>query len=78
MFSAAFAVGGLHPPTPARVRADGSIATGDATGSIHRLGAEVQNAPSCNCWTFWHYKSDQGMAPIDLLRRKFRTQMGLN
>ena len=62
----------------ARVRADGSIATGDATGSIHRLGAEVQNAPSCNGWTFWHYKSDQGMAPIDLLRRKFRTQMGLN
>lgn len=62
----------------ARVRADGSIANGETTGSIHRIGAQVQNAPSCNGWTFWHYKSDQGYAPIDLLRRKFRTQMGLN
>ncbi|ACT58760.1 site-specific DNA-methyltransferase [Hirschia baltica] len=62
----------------ARVRADGSLANGDDTGSIHRLGAQVQNAPSCNGWTFWHYKSDQGLAPIDLLRRKFRTEMGLH
>ncbi len=62
----------------ARVRADGSIANGEATGSIHRMGAHVQNAPSCNGWTFWHFKSDQGLAPIDLLRRKFRTQMGLS
>lgn len=61
----------------ARIRADGSIANGEATGSIHRMGAHVQNAPSCNGWTFWHYKSDQGLAPIDLLRRKFRAQMGL-
>ncbi|OYX50108.1 MAG: modification methylase [Alphaproteobacteria bacterium 32-64-14] len=61
----------------ARVRADGSLANGEATGSIHRMGAHVQNAPSCNGWTFWHYKSDQGLAPIDLLRRKFRSQMGL-
>ncbi|MBI1360693.1 MAG: site-specific DNA-methyltransferase [Alphaproteobacteria bacterium] len=61
----------------ARVRADGSLSNGDATGSIHRMGAHVQNAPACNGWTFWHFKSDQGLAPIDLLRRKFRTQMGL-
>jgi modification methylase len=61
----------------ARVRADGSLANGEASGSIHRMGAHVQNAPSCNGWTFWHFKSDQGLAPIDLLRRKFRTQMGL-
>ena len=62
----------------ARVRADGSLVTGESAGSIHRMGAHVQNAPSCNGWTFWHYKSDQGLAPIDLLRRKFRTQMGLS
>ncbi|MDZ4761530.1 MAG: site-specific DNA-methyltransferase [Alphaproteobacteria bacterium] len=61
----------------ARVRVDGSLANGDATGSIHRMGAHVQNAPACNGWTFWHYQSDTGLAPIDLLRRKFRTQMGL-
>jgi modification methylase len=62
----------------ARVRADGSLATGDSSGSIHRMGAFVQNAPACNGWTFWHFKSDTGLAPIDLLRRKFRTQMGLS
>ncbi len=61
----------------ARVRADGSLMTGESSGSIHRMGAHVQNAPSCNGWTFWHFKSDTGLAPIDLLRRKFRTQMGL-
>jgi modification methylase len=61
----------------ARVRADGSLSNGDATGSIHRMGAYVQNAPACNGWTFWHFRSDAGLAPIDLLRRKFRTQMGL-
>jgi modification methylase len=62
----------------ARVRADGSLMTGESSGSIHRMGAHVQNAPSCNGWTFWHFKSDQGLAPIDLLRRKFRTQMGMS
>jgi modification methylase len=61
----------------ARVRADGSLANGDQSGSIHRMGAQVQNAPSCNGWTFWHYKSDTGLAPIDLLRRKFRTEVGV-
>jgi modification methylase len=61
----------------ARVRVDGSLSNGDHTGSIHRMGAYVQNAPACNGWTFWHFKSDTGLAPIDLLRRKFRTQMGL-
>ena len=66
-----------HNRHVARVRADGSLANGEHSGSIHRMGAYVQNAPACNGWTFWHYKSDQGLAPIDLLRRKFRTQMGL-
>jgi len=61
----------------ARIRADGSLANGDQSGSIHRMGAYVQNAPACNGWTFWHYRADSGFAPIDLLRRQFRSQMGL-
>src|SRR5262249_28462873 len=36
----------------ARVRADGSLANGEHSGSIHRMGAYVQNAPACNGWTF--------------------------
>ena len=64
----------------ARVRADGSLAAEGAaenvTGSIHHVGARLQDAPSCNGWTFWHYRDSQGrLAPIDELRQKMRDQM---
>lgn len=62
----------------ARIRIDGSLATDDTTGSIHRVGAHVQQAPACNGWTYWHYETDQrDLAPIDLLRRRYRSEMGL-
>src|SRR4051794_8287260 len=38
----------------ASVRADGSITSGPHSGSIHKVGASLQGAPSCNGWTFWH------------------------
>jgi len=56
----------------ARVRADGSLVAGELSGSIHKLGALVDQAPACNGWTFWHMKTDRGLAPIDLLRAKVR------
>ncbi|WP_337187724.1 site-specific DNA-methyltransferase [Phenylobacterium sp.] len=56
----------------ARVRADGSLAVGELTGSIHKMGAMVQSAPACNGWTYWHFKTDGGLAPIDVLRAKVR------
>ena len=59
----------------ARVRADGSLALGDLAGSIHKLGAMVQSQPACNGWTYWHFKSDKGLAPIDVLRAKVRQQL---
>jgi len=59
----------------ARVRADGSLAVGEHTGSIHKVGALVQSAPACNGWTYWHFKSDKGLAPIDVLRAKVRSQI---
>ncbi|MFC3078887.1 site-specific DNA-methyltransferase [Phenylobacterium terrae] len=59
----------------AKVRPDGSLASGDLTGSIHKVGAMVQSAPACNGWTYWHFKSDKGLAPIDVLRAKVRSQM---
>ena len=40
----------------ATVRTDGTLAIGRQTGSIHGLGKELQGAPSCNGWTFWHYE----------------------
>src|SRR5437868_5375537 len=59
----------------ARVRADGSLVLGDLSGSIHKVGAMVQSAPACNGWTYWHFKSDKGLAPIDVLRAKVRKEM---
>jgi len=59
----------------ARVRADGSLVIGDLAGSIHKVGAMVQSAPACNGWTYWHFKSDKGLAPIDVLRAKVRSQL---
>ncbi|MFN7238485.1 MAG: site-specific DNA-methyltransferase, partial [Brevundimonas sp.] len=56
----------------ARVRADGSLAVGDLTGSIHKLGALLENAPACNGWTYWRFRSDQGLKPIDALRAEVR------
>ena len=59
----------------ARVRADGSLVIGDLFGSIHKVGAMVQSAPACNGWTYWHFKTDKGLAPIDVLRAKVRSEM---
>ena len=53
------------------VRADGSIKFGKQEGSIHKIGAAVQNAPSCNGWTFWHYRDGDEMKPIDDLRQTY-------
>jgi modification methylase len=52
----------------ASVRADGSIACGTHSGSIHKVGAALQDAPSCNGWTFWHV--GQSGAPLDALRQQ--------
>ncbi|HEV2082024.1 MAG TPA: site-specific DNA-methyltransferase [Brevundimonas sp.] len=59
----------------ARVRADGSLIAGSMTGSIHKLGALMENAPACNGWTYWRFKTDQGLKPIDALRAEIRAGM---
>ena len=55
----------------AQVRADGSLAVGKDTGSIHSLGALLQGAPSCNGWTFWHCDHEGEVKPIDTLRQLY-------
>lgn len=59
----------------ALVRADGSLAADNHSGSIHRVGALVQGAEACNGWTFWHFKKGAKLAPIDDLRAEVRAQM---
>ena len=61
----------------ALVRADGSVASGPFSGSIHRVGALVQGAEACNGWTFWHFEHDGLLRPIDALRADIRAQMQL-
>ncbi|MDH3665879.1 MAG: site-specific DNA-methyltransferase [Paracoccaceae bacterium] len=60
----------------ARVRADGSLVAADVTGSIHKVGAELQGAPSCNGWTYWHFHRDGRPIPIDVLRQQLRAELG--
>jgi modification methylase len=54
----------------AMVRADGSIACESHSGSIHKVGAALQAAPSCNGWTFWHVESGHRLQPLDTLRQQ--------
>ena len=58
----------------AKVRADGSIVYNKNTGSIHQIGAHVQDAQACNGWTFWHFDVEGELKPIDLLRQQVRSE----
>jgi modification methylase len=55
----------------ATVRADGSLASGAETGSIHGLGAKLQGAPSCNGWSFWHIEHEGELKPVDAIRQLY-------
>ena len=52
----------------ATVSADGTLVAGALRGSIHQVGAAVQNVPSCNGWTFWHLEQDGRLVPLDTFR----------
>jgi modification methylase len=63
----------------AKIHADGSLIVMNRIetmrGSIHKVGAAVQGAPSCNGWTFWHYQDKGKMMPIDALREQVRSSL---
>jgi modification methylase len=68
----------LYDPTQraaARVRADGSIACKNASGSIHKIAAIVMGAEACNGWTFWHIRKGKSFIPIDILRQQVRADL---
>ncbi len=53
----------------ATVAPDGSLRCGRAQGSIHQVGAAVQEAPACNGWAFWHVEGPGGrLRLLDELR----------
>ena len=55
----------------ATVRTDGSLECGGKTGSIHSLGKDLQGAPSCNGWSFWHYETGGDVLPVDAARQLY-------
>ena len=57
------------------VRADGTLSANGDAGSIHRMGAKVQDFDACNGWTFWHYEENGVLKPIDALRAEIRVNM---
>jgi modification methylase len=67
-----FSIGARHV---AKVRPDGTLVGLDVKGSIHQVGAHLEGAPSCNGWTYWHFKRDGKMIPIDILRQQIRAEM---
>ena len=58
----------------ADVTAEGGLVSGPHRGSIHQVGAAVQNIPSCNGWTFWHFERDNQLLPLDILRKEKTTE----
>lgn len=54
------------------VKADSFIMTDKGTGSIHKVGALVQNIAACNGWDFWFFEDDSGtLLSIDVLRQQY-------
>ena len=61
----------------ATVVVDGLLRCGHVQGSIHQVGAAVQEAPSCNGWAFWHLEAPAGrLRVLDELRREIIAEMG--
>ncbi|WP_159965715.1 site-specific DNA-methyltransferase [Profundibacterium mesophilum] len=60
----------------AKVRVDGTLIADDIRGSIHQVGAALDGAPSCNGWTYWSFRREGQMVPIDLLRQQLRAELG--
>ncbi len=59
----------------AKIRPDGTVISADSFGSIHKVAAEVQGAPACNGWEFWHVERRGTPVPIDVLRQQIRAEM---
>ena len=56
------------------IYADASIEAGDKRGSIHKIGAELQNKESCNGWTYWNVEQNGKMVLINELRMQLHQE----
>ena len=62
------------PDCEAVILADGRLQAGDMVGSIHQLGKQFKDTPSCNGWMHWLYHDAEAdtLRPIDHLRQQYR------
>lgn len=58
----------------ARICADGSLIANDLRGSIHQIGAKLQNKKTCNGWDYWFYNEQNELRSINELREKYRRE----
>jgi adenine specific DNA methylase Mod len=55
----------------ASVLSDGKLQYHNTSGSIHRIGALIQQTPSCNGWKFWYVVRNNESILIDDLRKEY-------
>jgi DNA modification methylase len=55
----------------ASVLSDGKLQYNNTKGSIHRIGAVIQQTPSCNGWKFWYVVRNNKSILIDELRNEY-------
>ena len=53
------------------VLSGGNLQYGKTNGSIHQIGAAIQQTPSCNGWKFWYIARNNKLILIDELRNEF-------
>lgn len=58
----------------ATVHADGTMRSGNFTGSIHQVGAHLLGTPALNGWEHWYYRDGESgeLVVIDRLRERLR------
>ena len=57
---------------------DGQIENGVGVGSIHKIGAMIKDAESCNGWLFWYSDDNGKLTSIDEYRKEYRKHHGLS
>ena len=55
----------------AEIAVDGNIVSNEIRGSIHKVGAKVQDIEACNGWDFWFKQDGDQLTNIDHYREKY-------
>lgn len=66
-----------HSDLQAKILENGYLQSDGRIGTIHRLGAQLKNVPSCNGWTQWYYDDEETgqRRPLDVLRKRVRQEL---